>query len=290
MIAFEVLVPGTLEECLSLLAEHGEDACVLSGGTDLYILMKAQIATPRLVIPIKHLHDLREISLEDGGISLGAGLTHAEIAELGILNNVPCLTEAARSVGSPQIRNAGSAGGNLANASPAADLYPPLLALDARLEILRREGKRTVSLDEFTEGPGVTALSPDEIIGSVRFPVPTEPRFSAHRKVGLRNALAVSVTSAAIVAGAEGGLFRDVRVACGAVAPTPIRMKMVERLLSGEAPTEELIEEAGRVAASECDPVTDIRATREYRCRVTGVIVSRLVRQAACELLGYQDA
>lgn len=289
MIPFEALIPGTCEECLALLAERGEDARVLAGGTDLFILMKAEIATPRFVIPIGHLDRLRMRSQEEGVISLGAGLTHSEIAELDVLKNIPCLTEAARSVGSPQIRNAGTAGGNLANASPAADLYPPLLALNARLEILRQGGKRTVRLGEFAEGPGMTALSPEELIGSVCFSVPARPFFSAHMKVGLRNALAVSVTSAAIVTGAGEGTFRDVRVACGAVAPTPIRMRKVEHLLDGEAPTEELIEEAGALAASECDPVTDIRATRQYRCRVTGVIVSRLVRQASRALLDYDD-
>jgi carbon-monoxide dehydrogenase medium subunit len=289
MNASEALVPATLEECLALLAERGEDARVLAGGTDLYILMKAGIATPRFLIPVGHLDCLKETSQQEGVISLGAGLTHTELAGLHMLGEIPCLTQAARSIGSPQIRNAGTAGGNLANASPAADLYPPLLALDACLEILRQGGERTVGIDDFTRGPGMTDLSSEEVIGRVRFSVPAVPCFSAHIKVGLRNALAVSVTSAAMVAWADKGAFRDVRVACGAVAPTPIRMRKVERLLNGEAPTEELIETAGALAASECDPVTDIRATREYRCRVTGVMISRLVRQAAHELLDYGD-
>lgn len=290
MTEFEPLIPENLEECLAMLARHGKDARVLAGGTDLYILVKARMMTPRFVIPIGHIDRLRTTSHEDGTVTLGAGLTHCEIAQLDILKDIPCLREAARSVGSPQVRNAGTAGGNLANASPAADLYPALLVLDARLEILRQGGKRTVGLDEFVRGPGMTVLMPEEIIGSIVFSRPEGPFLAKHEKVGLRNALAVSVTSTAVVARAADGKFRDVKVACGAVAPTPIRMRRVENLLNGEAPSEGLFEEAGALASSECDPITDIRATKQYRCRVTGVVVSRLLRQAAGELLGYGDA
>jgi carbon-monoxide dehydrogenase medium subunit len=287
MMNFEAHIPVTLDEALARLREHGEHARVVAGGTDLFILMKSQIMAPRHVISIGRLEELRSVSDADGVISLGAGLTHSEIAGLPILRDVPCLTQAARSVGSPQVRNAGTLGGNLANASPAADLYPPLLALDARLEILRHGDARTMDLAAFAKAPGVSALASEEVIGRVVFSKPRGAVFSAHAKVGLRNALAVSVTSAAIVARAEGGRLRDIRIACGAVAPIPIRLRKVERLLEGEVPTAELISEAGAVASSECDPITDIRATRQYRCHVTGVIVSRLVKQACAGLLGY---
>ncbi len=290
MIEFKPLMPENLEECLDMLARHGKDACVLAGGTDLFVLMKARMTTPKFVMPIGHIGRLKVASRSNHTVTLGAGLTHSEIARLDILEDIPCLREAARSVGSPQVRNAGTAGGNLANASPAADLYPPLLALGARLEILRQGGRRTMDLDEFVRGPGMTALMPGEIIGSIVFSKPHGPFHGGHEKVGLRNALAVSITSAAVVASAAGRKFQGVRVACGAVAPTPIRMRKVESLLEGEAPSEHLFAEAEALAASECDPITDIRATRQYRCRVTGVVVSRLLRQAAADLLGYGDA
>jgi CO/xanthine dehydrogenase FAD-binding subunit len=286
---FEAHIPETLVEALALLGRHAEDARVVGGGTDLYILIKSGMLAPGHLISAGHLEELRQVSEENDEISLGAGLTHSEMARLEILQQIPCLVEAARSVGSPQVRNAGTLGGNLANASPAADLYPPLLALDARLDILKQDSRRTVDIDDFVKGPGLTALAPEEMVGRVFFRRPAGPCFAAHLKVGLRDALAVSVTSAAIVARAGDGRLRDVRIACGAVAPVPIRMRKVEALLEGEAPTEELIREAGARASSECDPITDIRATRRYRCHVTGVVVSRLVRRACRHLFGYGD-
>jgi CO/xanthine dehydrogenase FAD-binding subunit len=286
---FEAYIPETLQDALGLIRKYGADARVIAGGTDLFILMKSRLAAPRHLIHIGGLEELKGVWEEGGVISLGAGLTHSEIAGLGLLEDIACLTGAAGSVGSPQVRNVGTAGGNLANASPAADLYPPLLALDAKLKILVDGDARTLELRRFVRGPAMTALGPEEIIGRIVFTKPKEPFFSAHSKVGLRNALAVSVTSAAIVARARDGKLSDVKIACGAVAPIPIRMEKVERLLEGEAPSEELIAEAGLKASGECDPITDIRATREYRCQVTGVIVSRLVRAACRHLLDYKD-
>jgi len=287
MTELEPLIPENLENCLEMLARHGRDARVVAGGTDLFILVKANMMTPRFVLPIGHIEELRQSSSNGRTLNLGAALTHTEIANLEMLKDIPCLREAAGSVGSPQIRNVGTVGGNLANASPAADLYPPLLALDAHLEILRQGSRRMIGLDEFVRGPGMTALLPEEIIGSIVFSKPEGPFIAKHDKVGLRNALAVSITSTALVARAEDGRFRDIRVACGAVAPTPIRLHRVERLVEGESPSEGLFDEAASIAASECDPITDIRATRQYRCRATGVVVSRLLRQAACRLMDY---
>jgi CO/xanthine dehydrogenase FAD-binding subunit len=290
MSEFEILAPENIEECLDMLALRAPDARLIAGGTDLFVLIKARMTAPKCLISVGHIKGLGVISDQDGTVSIGSGLTHSEIAGLEILEGIPFLRKAARSVGSPQIRNAGTAGGNLANASPAADLYPPLLALDARLEMLRKGGKRMVRLEEFVRGPGMTAIMPDEIIGSIVFTKPEAPFYAGHEKVGLRNALAVSVTSTSVLTRAESGRFKDVRVACGAVAPAPIRMPEVERLVEGEAPSKELFEEARAVASTGCDPITDIRATRRYRRRVTGAVVSRLLRKAAGELMGHGGA
>jgi CO/xanthine dehydrogenase FAD-binding subunit len=289
MRKFEAHIPGTLDEALALLASYGAEGRPVAGGTDLFVLMKTGKLVPGHLISIGMLDDLKKAAEKDGVISLGAGLTHSTLAGLDLIGDIPALTHAARSVGSPQVRNAGTLGGNLANASPAADLYPPLLALDARVEILGPGGSRTILLNDFVTGPGATGLAAGEMIGRVLFPRPQPPVFSAHLKVGLRNALAVSVTSAAITARAADGRLREVRIACGAVAPLPIRMHAVERMLEGEIPTKHLVEEAGAEASRACDPITDIRATRSYRCRVTGAIVSRLVQEASRSLLGYGD-
>jgi carbon-monoxide dehydrogenase medium subunit len=286
---FEAHIPATLEDALVLLGKHAGEARVVAGGTDLFILMKSGMTTPGHLVSIGGLKQLKSVSDRNGVISIGAGLTHAVISGLPVLQEIPCLIQAARSVGSPQVRNAGTLGGNLANASPAADLYPPLLALDARVEIFRDGGERTVDLASFVTGPGVSALAPGEIISRVFFSKPEGDFFCAHSKIGLRNALAVSVTSAAVAVGADAGRLRNVRIACGAVAPIPLRMRKAESLLEGEAPTKGLLEEAGAVASSECDPISDIRATRQYRCHATGINVSRLLKQACAALLGYAD-
>jgi CO/xanthine dehydrogenase FAD-binding subunit len=284
---FEAILPEDKEECLAALRRYGDDAALLAGGTDLFVLMKTGAKTPGFVVYVGRIAELKHVGRENGVIRLGAMLTHSEVACLDILAGIDCLTAAAVSVGSPQVRNRGTVGGNIVNASPAGDLYPALLALGANLVLETLDGSREVGLEDFVTGPGITGIKPEEVLTQVKFRKPAGDFFTGFAKIGLRNALAISVANAAVVARSAGGKLKDVRVACGAVAPKPIRMRRVESILDGETPTEDLISEAGRVARSECDPLTDIRATREYRCHVTGVIVSRLVRKACERLLGF---
>jgi CO/xanthine dehydrogenase FAD-binding subunit len=286
MVDFESVTATSLGECLEVLARYGSDAAVLAGGTDLYVLMETRMKTPRCVIHVANVPELKAVK-NDGEISVGAALTHSEIARLRETEDFDCLRAGARAIGSPQIRNVGTAGGNLANASPAADLYPPLMVLDAVLELKSASGSRRVGLDEFVTGPGITALRPDEVITAVRFSRPEGAFYSGFDKVGLRNALAISVANAAMVASFKDGRFDHVRIACGAVAPRPIRMRKVENLLAGQEPTDDLIIQAADITSSECDPITDIRASREYRRHVAGVIVSRLIENACRQLAGY---
>lgn len=164
---------------------------------------------------------------------------------------------------------------------------PPLLTLDAAVTLASRRGKRRVQLEDLTTGPGMTTMEPDELLTAVDFRRPRGAYFSAYVKIGLRKALAVSVASAAIVATSDRDRFGEVKIACGAVAPRPLRLREVEGLLRGAKATADLAGEAAQLAAKGCDPMTDIRATKEYRRYVTGVVVSRLVEAAAADLLGY---
>ena len=300
MKTFEAILPGDVAECLDVLAGHGSDAAVLAGGTDLFVLMKMGMRTPDLVIYTGGLRELKRAERRDGRIVLGPAVTHSEIADSELLAGLEVLRAAAASIGSPQVRNLGTLGGNIVNASPAGDLYPALLALDASVVLKSTNGEREVSLEDFVTGPGETSIEPDEMLIATSFDDPGADSgsegvgrvFTGFTKVGLRNALAISVANAALIARAGEGALAGVRIACGAVAPTAIRMRPVEELLEGEAPTDALIEEAARIASSECDPLSDIRATAEYRRHVTGVLVSRLIRRARSELLGTdsQDA
>jgi xanthine dehydrogenase FAD-binding subunit len=239
-----------------------------------------------VVVAISGIGDLRLCEVTDGAVRLGAALTHAEIAAHPRLAKVEALAQAARAVGSPQIRNVGTVGGNVANASPAGDLYPPLLALDAKVLVASAASRREVALDDFVTGPGTSSLAPGEIVCEVRFASPPGKFHSGFAKVGLRNAVAISVANCALVATAPAGKFGDVRLACGAVAPRPIRMRKAEALLSGERLTAELVEEVSRAASQECDPITDIRATAAYRRQVAGALVARLLRAAWRDLTG----
>jgi CO/xanthine dehydrogenase FAD-binding subunit len=289
MKTFEAILPGNVAECTDVLAARGGEAAILAGGTDLFVLMKMGMRTPGFVIHTGGLEELRRTERRDGRIILGPAVTHSEVAASDLLAGLEVLRSAAVSIGSPQVRNLGTIGGNIVNASPAGDLYPALLALDATVVLRSANGEREVALEDFVTGPGETTIEPDEILLATAFDEPGADGpgkvFSGFAKVGLRNALAISVATAAIVARAQAGKLTDVRIACGAVAPTAIRMRGVEELLEGEAPSDALIEESARVASSECNPLSDIRASGEYRSHVTGVLVSRLIRRARTELL-----
>jgi len=284
MKTFEAIIPGDTAECLDALARHGGDAAILAGGTDLFVLMKLGMKTPGFVIHTGDLEELRRVERRDGRIILGPSVTHSEAANSELLSTLEVLRAAAASIGSPQVRSLGTVGGNIVNASPAGDLYPALLALDATVMLKSTNGEREVALKDFVKGPGMTTMESDEMLIATSFDDPGRV-FTGFAKVGLRNALAISVANAALLCRADQGKLTGVRIACGAVAPTAIRMRAVEDLLEGEEPTEALIQEAARVASSQCDPISDIRATREYRCHVTGVVVSRLIRRARTELL-----
>lgn len=275
---FEAIVPANLEECLDALSKHKSRASILAGGTDLMVGLRSGIKKPYYLLDISGLDELRSVDRSDWFLRIGALATHSEIAEK--VSGIDCLSRAALSIGSPQIRNMGTLGGNLANASPAADLYPPLMVLDAQVNLKSKSRERTVAISDLPKGPNATILAPDEMIIGVSFKVP-ERFYSGFIKIGLRTALSISVASAALLATYKRDGFESVRVACGAVAPTPIRLKSVEALLSNSSYSPEILKEVAKVAQSECSPISDIRATADYRRHVTGVIVSRLVEEAA---------
>ncbi len=285
MSGLDCIPARDLGECLGALEKYAGEAALVAGGTDLHIVMRARLRTPRVLIYVGNLPELKYAREDKGEISFGPTLTHTEIAGDGILSQVRSLQRAASSIGSPQIRNVGTAGGNLANASPAGDLYPPLLTLDAKVVVQGIGGKREVGLEDLVKSPGVTTIAPTEIIGGIHFQAPPAEFHSNFLKIGLRNALAISVANAAIMAASRDGKFEDVRIACGAVAPRAMRMRKTEALLAGEQPTAELVREAGEIASKECDPITDIRATKTYRRHVVGVIVTRLVEEAWHQLV-----
>lgn len=282
---FELLMPRSLPEALAILAERKSQVLPIAGGTNVIVSLRDGCPGPAALLDLNRIPELRGIRLEKqhlvvaGGTLVSDLLTDPLIGEHGLL-----LRQAAAHFANPLIRNRATIAGNLVDASPAADLAPPLLALDAEVELASAGGKRWVSLGDFIVGVRETLRRPDELLTSVRWPVPASPH-AAYYKLGLRRADAVSVVSAAVAVEHDGRRrCRAAHIALGAVAPRPMRAQEAEESLRDEALTPERIAEAARLSAAATHPIDDIRATASYRRRVTQVIVRRLLTQVAGEM------
>jgi carbon-monoxide dehydrogenase medium subunit len=278
----EYLTTGDLDEVLEVLAQWKDRARLVAGGTNVIPNMHRGLAYPELIINLCDLDALDHIREEEGIISIGALTTISDVASSEIIrNNSPILSSAAGHLGNPLTRNRATIGGNLADASPAADMAPPLLALGATVHLERAGGKqRQVPLDQFFLGPNKTLLDREELITRITFPKPEDPETGAHIKLGLRNAMAISVASVAVMLEMDGKVCRKAKVALGAVAPKPVRAYGVEKILEGREIDQGLIEECARLVQEEISPISDIRATAEYRIWVTSVLVKRAIQEA----------
>jgi CO/xanthine dehydrogenase FAD-binding subunit len=281
MYALDVCSPHTLElACRALADRNGRP---IAGGTDLIPQMRAvRLAVERLV-DLSRLHDLRFIKQEDGKLHIGALTTFTAMHTFPLLRErVSALAQAAALVGAVQTRNRGTVGGNIANASPAGDTLPPLLAMDATVTLFSVRGERLVPLAGLLLGPGETLIATDEILHHVSLPCLPAGAQSAYLRLGKRNGQAISIASAAVVLQLDGReRIEDARVALGAAAPTAIRCPECEAVLRGARLSEDLATEAGRIAAQECQPIDDVRATARYRRHVVGQLVRRGVWAAS---------
>lgn len=276
-----VVSPRTLAEALDLLAA-GNGLRPVAGGTDLMVQITGELAPPpERVLDIWHLDELRGISVSDGTLTLGALTTYTEMRNSDAVHaNLRALAECAATIGAAQIQNRGTIGGNVINASPAGDTLPMLLATDAELVLVSASGgERSVPAREFWPSYRQTVRRPDELLVRIRIPLPPgrEVRF---RKVGTRRAQAISKVVMALAWRADGGVWRDVRLAIGSVAATPIRAHETERVLEGAAPRETTADHAAQTLADEIHPIDDVRSTADYRRIVTARILHRLLREA----------
>ena len=272
-INFQYHAPKTLKEALELLAEYGDEAKVLAGGTDLLVKMKQRILEPRHIISLRNLSELRGIREGESGLYIGAATKLREIERSEIVaGNLPLLHAAVKAIGSVQIRNMGTIGGNLCNASPAADSAVALMALDADLHVQSLEGERVIPIEEFFKGPGITALKPGELLTVIYVPYPPRRYGWAFRKIG-RTSLDIATVNAAVLLTLDGGRVDLCRIALGAVAPTPVRARRAEECLTGEEPTKSLLEEASELVPEDISPITDVRGTAEYRVEASKALV-----------------
>jgi xanthine dehydrogenase small subunit len=293
-----VASPRDLADAYTILATAGPDAPVrpIAGGTDLMVALTAELGTPPAsVVDLWAIDALRGIAIDGGALTLGALTTYTDIRRSALCReHVPALVEAAATIGAAQIQNRGTLGGNIANASPAGDTLPVLLAADAEIVLGSDRGEREVPADRFWTGYRQTALAHDELVIAIRIPIVAE-REMRFRKVGTRRAQSISKMVAAIAWRTHGhdpngfaahatngshGTWHDVRVALGSVAATPIRAAATEAVLEGRAPTPETADLAAETLAGELAPIDDVRSTAEYRRLVAARVLHRIIREA----------
>ena len=279
--SFDYKTPKTLEEACRLLWEFRGAAKIIAGGTDLVIGLRSGDLRPPCLIDITGIEELRRIGEEEGRITIGAGVTHAEIASSPVIRRYgKVLSEAASWIGSPQIRNLGTLGGNIVNASPAADTVPPLMTLNAVGRILSPEGEREVPLNQLFKGPYETNLKPHEILAQVRFPKLPAAAKSSFIRLARREAMAIARMSVAVVLQVENGRIEEIRISAGSITPAPQRMSEAEALLKGRSPDEEGLRLAARQISETMIRVSGIRPTTSYKKPVLETLFIRAVKQA----------
>jgi carbon-monoxide dehydrogenase medium subunit len=271
--------PTEVGEAVSLLAEHGERVTILAGGTDLVRAINYHELWPEVLLYVGKL-DLDFVREEDGKLVIGAGTPVAKLAEDGlIVDEFPILAEAASQLGSVSIRTTATIGGNLGTASPAADLVPPLMVMDAALKLVSADGERIVPIKDFFTGPRETVLEAGELITEIH--VPLAEGEAVFLKLGKRKAQTTAVTSSAVRLEMDGSKCADVRIVMGSMAPTPLRCKEAEDFLKGKTLDEDVIAQCAEKAVAATSPIDDQRATAWYRKKAGKALVARALSRAA---------
>ncbi|HEV3252864.1 MAG TPA: xanthine dehydrogenase family protein subunit M [Candidatus Acidoferrales bacterium] len=266
---YEMKAPASLGEAIGMMAEEPGRWKAFAGGTDLMVLLEAGKLAHRQFLSLWRVRELRGIAETSEEVRLGALTTYTEVLESATLRReFPLLCRAAAETGGVATQNRGTLGGNIANASPAADSLPALLVYDAELELVSAQGARRVPYHGFHTGYKTMDLRADEIIRCILLPRQKRDWRSYYRKVGTRRAQAISKVCLAAVAKIEAGRIQDLRIALGSVAPTVVRAVRTEAFLRGKAPTADAIRAAGEELAREIAPIDDVRSTARYRRRV----------------------
>jgi carbon-monoxide dehydrogenase medium subunit len=283
MRAFELAVATDAAHAVALLAEHGPSVKVLAGGTDLLVELKSASHVPRVVVDISRAADLKGIAVTDQGLRIGALVTHTEILRSPLIREMfPALADAAHTIGAVQTRNLATLGGNLVTCVPSMDSGPTLVALDALVTIAGPGGRRQLPLTGFFVGPRKTILKPEELLVEIIIPRENLGKPANFQKFGLRKGQALALVNAAasLWMDWERNVCVAPRIALGAVAPTVIRAPAAEAYLEGRAITPEAMAEAGRIAVGEARPISDFRASVEYRRDLIAVLTRRALANA----------
>lgn len=278
---FDYHEPTTLKEALSLLAEYGDSARPMAGGTDLLVQIKMERRQPKHIVSLGKVAELNTLDTGDAdGLQIGSAVSIRTLYKSLVSSlQYSAFTEACNWFSTVQVMYMATLGGNLCNASPAADSAPALLVFDAQVQIASARARRTIPLTDFFLAPGKTILQPDELLTKVIVPPAAAQTGSAFIKVA-RVLADISKVCAAVRITCDGDLVRECHIALGSVAPTPVRARKAEAALQGQAFSVELAEHAGEMAANEISPITDVRSTRDYRQQVAAVIVRDALMRA----------
>ena len=279
MKRFEYYKPKSLREAYALMEKHQGRARYIAGGTDVMVRINQKTLHPDALVSLRGLEELKGIG-QNGGITLGSMTLLRDIErDFLIARHYPALTRAVAWLANPQIRNVATIGGNLCNAAPSADGAPPLMVAEATLTIEGPEGTRDVPVEDFFTGPGGNCMEPWEILKTIHLPKLPDRTGTAFLKLGrTRQDLAIVNASALLVM--ENGVCKKCRLAIGAVAPVPLRLKKVEEMVEGRKIDSDLLHHVGTTVEKEVRPITDVRSTEEYRRTVSGVLVRRAIGQA----------
>lgn len=269
-------------EASRMLLKYKGKAFIMAGGTDLLVNIRNGNLRPQCVIDLHLLRGMKEIiPLTDGGVRIGALATLSQVASHSIVQrNYQALHEAILTVGSPQIRNVGTVAGNICNASPAADTAPALLIFEARLNVVGPEGGRALPIREFFKGPGQTALDAGEIVESIDLPLPPESSASCYIKLGRTHGMDLAVVGVGVLADRK----KETRLAFASVGPTPLRVRPAEKILSGNLFEAAGIQKAVQSVLKTIQPVSDVRASREYRTAMTAVLMKQALERVRSRL------
>jgi len=264
----QYFAPRKIEEALEILTECGKEIKVIAGGTDLLIQYYDRLYEINGWLDLKNIKELKEIKMHQNQMEIGAMVSHAQLENSeDIKKYYPVLSQAASDIGSPQIRNRGTIGGNIVNASPAGDLLAPLMAYDAQFRLISVQGEKIVPAEEFFIGPKKTILEPAQLLTQIILPLPSERTYGCWIKIGKRKALIIATITLALVVemDEDNKTVKDVRTCLGSVAPTPIEIKEIRKKIIGKDFNQLDFAELGQIVEDKISPIDDIRGTREYR-------------------------
>ena len=279
---FNYYAPDTIDAACKLAAELGEGAMFMAGGTDLLLKVKRKMLDPKAVIDIKKINGLNEIKFDETtGLTIGCTVTLTTIENHPLIKEkYPAIADAAHATANVQIRNMASITGNLCNAAPSAENAPALMAMGAKVNISGPDGTKSLPLDEFFTGPGQTVLKQGELLTSVSVPVPPKGSGTSYQHISARGKVDISAVGVGAMLTMNGDVCEDARIFLGAVAPVPMMAVNAQNVLKGNKLTEELLQTAGLEASKEAKPITDMRATAEYRTLMVAVLTGRAIDQS----------